>query len=57
MSIQYFAKVVNNQAQAVAVAHSTEEAQALREQAFSPCSRAFYDAVLRDSKKVASAAK
>jgi hypothetical protein len=51
MAVQYFAKVVKMQSVEVAVAHTAEQAQALRDQSFEPCSRAFYESVLRDSKK------
>ena len=54
MAVQYFAKVVKMQSVEVAVAHTAEQAQTLRDQNFEPCSRAFYESVLRDSNKVAT---
>lgn len=47
MTIQYFAKVVNMKPVSVAVARTEEEAQALLQQQYAPCSRAFYESVLR----------
>jgi hypothetical protein len=54
MAVQYFAKVVKMQSVEVAIAHTAEEAKALRDQNYEPCSRAFYEQVLRDSSKVAA---
>jgi hypothetical protein len=47
MTVQYFAKVVDMQHVSVAIANNEAEAKALRQQQFEPCSRAFYDSVIR----------
>jgi|GEM_PF-4213270 len=49
MSVQYFAKVTNMQDVEVAVAHTDDQAQALRDQKFEQCSRAFYESALRSA--------
>jgi hypothetical protein len=54
MAIQYFTKMVNMQPVEIAVAHTPEQAKSLRDQNFEPCSRAFYDSVLRESNKLAA---
>jgi hypothetical protein len=54
MAVQYFTKMVNAQPVEIAVAHTPEQAKALRDQNFEPCSRAFYESVLRESNKVAA---
>ena len=48
MSAKYFAKVVNMQQVTVAVATTEQEAETLRQQQYEPCSRAFYESVLRN---------
>jgi hypothetical protein len=54
MAVQYFTKTVNAQPVEVAVAHTAEQAKALRDQNFEPCSRAFYESFLRESNKAAA---
>jgi hypothetical protein len=54
MAVQYFTKMVNAQPVEIAVAHTPEQAKALRDQNFEPCSRAFYESVLRESQKAAA---
>jgi hypothetical protein len=51
MSTQYFAKVVDMQHVTVATATTEQEAETLRQQQFEPCSRAFYDSVIRNQNK------
>ena len=54
MNIHYFAKVVNMQSVEVAIAQNAEEAKALRAQSYEPCSRAFYESILRGNQKPAT---
>lgn len=48
MSAKYFAKVVEMQPVSVAVATTEQEVENLRQQQYEPCSRAFYESVLRN---------
>ena len=48
MSAKYFAKVVEMQPVSVAIATTQQEAENLRQQQYEPCSRTFYESVLRN---------
>jgi hypothetical protein len=54
MSAKYFAKVVNMQQVTVAMATTEQEAETLRQQQYEPCSRAFYESVLRSQTSIAA---
>ncbi|MGJ3238078.1 MAG: hypothetical protein ACFE0Q_05170 [Anaerolineae bacterium] len=47
MTVQYFVKVHNMQAVEVAIAHTDQQAQNLRQQKFETCSRTVYESALR----------